>query len=169
MGAVQDDEVARVIFQIQIQAHSNTKKTQHHWQLSQLYTTCPIQLELSPIREHQLNLKGYNQTVELYHKNAQATLNTMKRTPGQWQKFPSQSQLSDYCCTGSITDDKSTLVTPTLLDPSETSGSLGETSPKQRQHNLNKFQVYSVRDNSGHEERKETMSSTAGRTPNSSG
>ena len=86
---------------------------------------------------------------------------------GSVKKFPSESQLSKYPCIGSLTDDKSTLVTPTLLDPSETSSNVGETWPKQRQHNLNKFQVYSIRDNSGHEERKETMSSTAGPTSNS--
>ena len=67
-----------------------------------------------------------------------------------------------------MTDDSLTLVTPTLLYPSETSGNLGETWPKQRQHNLNNSQVYSLRNSSGHEERKETMSSTAGPTPNSS-
>ena len=71
-------------------------------------------------------------------------------------------------CIGSTTDDRSTLVTPTLLNPSETSGNLGETWPKQRQQNFNKSQVYSLRDNSGHDDRKETMSPTSGPTPNSS-
>ena len=87
---------------------------------------------------------------------------------GLVKKFPSESQLSKYPCIGSMTDDRSTLVNPTLLDASETSGKLGETWPKQRQHNLKYFQVYSLRDSSGHEERKETMFSTAGSTSNSS-
>ena len=47
-----------------------------------------------------------------------------------------------------MTKDRSTLVTPTLLDPGETPGSLGETWPKQRRHNLNKSQVYPLLDNS---------------------
>ena len=85
------------------------------------------------------------------------------------KKKPSESQLSKYPCVGSITDEESTLVTPTLLDPSEISGNLGATWCKQRQHDLNNFQVYSLRDSSGHAERKEIMSSTAGPTPYSSG
>ena len=84
---------------------------------------------------------------------------------GSVKKFPSASQLSKYPCIGSTTDDRSTLVTPSLLNPSKTSGNLGATCPKQRQHNLNKSQVYSLRDNSGHDDRKETISSTSGPTP----
>ena len=67
-----------------------------------------------------------------------------------------------------MTHDKSTTVTPTFLGPNETSNNLGSTWPKQRQHILNNFQVYFLRDYSGHEERKEIMSSTAGPTPTSS-
>ena len=44
--------------------------------------------------------------------------------PGSVKKFPSPSSLSRYPWIGSTTDDWSTLVTPTLLDPSETSGNL---------------------------------------------
>ena len=51
-NAVQGDEVARVTFPIQIQAHSKKKKTPHHSQSSQLYMTFPIQLELFGIHEH---------------------------------------------------------------------------------------------------------------------
>ena len=64
--------------------------------------------------------------------------------PGSVKKFPSTSPLSRYPCIGSTTDDRSTLVTPTLLDPSETSGNLGATCLKQRQHNLKnpKYTLY---------------------------
>ena len=156
VGAVQHDDVAQVVFPIQMQAHSKMKKTPHRSQPPEVYTTSPIRLEISRIRKHQLITKGYNQTVELYHKMSQVTPSMTKDEmhSRSVKKFPSESKLSKYPCIGSMTDDKSTLVISNLLDPSETSSNLGESRPKQRQHNLKMFQLYSLRDNSGHEESK---------------
>ena len=151
-----------------MQAHSQTKKTLHHLKPSQLYMISPIHLEILQIREYQLIPRDCNQTVGLHHKMSQVTPKHDERESGSVNNFHSESQLSKYLCIGSITEDKSTLITSTLLDPRETSVNLGATWPKQRQHNLNKFQVFSLRDNSGHDERKEIMSSIAGPAPDSS-
>ena len=58
---------------------------------------------------------------------------------GSVKKFPSESQLNKYPCIGSITHHKSTPVTPTLLDTSETWRNLEAMWPKQGQHNLDNF------------------------------
>ena len=52
VDAVQDDDNVRVVFPRQIRLDSKMKKTAHHSQLLQLYTTSPIRLESSRIHEH---------------------------------------------------------------------------------------------------------------------
>ena len=77
----------------------------------------------------------------------------------------SESVPSKYYRKGSSLPRKSTLAVPTLLDPSETSGSLGTKWLKQRQHYLNTFQVYSLCANLERAEREKILSAMAGPTP----
>ena len=86
VDVVQGADVARVVFSIQLQAHSKMKKTLHPSQPSQLYITFPIRLEYSSIRERQLIPKDCNQNAKPYLKRSQATPNKTKCTPDEWRK-----------------------------------------------------------------------------------